>query len=270
MVKELYKTINGLTDSSIESDTGNLLVLPTAAGGMLTPGIKQQEIMAMSRLGEVVIVDTYPIERKPEIKLEFSQKNIQLIGMRLGLTFETETVADGWVVHNGLMVIKLVQPGVSEGFEGYGMVADQPGSKAFLLLDTGNTVALTRQPFDTFNPAVPRSFAQGQHCAILWSTDLNRKYVAYKFPHALSNILSLSETPNTNFKMVLMTIMTDRSLLQWEFPSVSVKLDQGDINMTEAKMELTFYVQDDGSSCLPYTIKYKGQAQRRRCVGTAA
>jgi hypothetical protein len=270
MVKELYKTINGLTDSSIESEGGNLLVLPTAAGGVLTPGIKVQEIMAMSRLGEVVIVDTYPIERKPEVKLEFSQKNIQLLSMRLGLAFETETTSDCWVVHNGLLVTKLALPAVGEGYEGYGMVADQAGSKAFLLQENGQTIALTRQPYDTFNGAAPLTFAQGQHCALKFSDDLDRKYVAYKLPHALSNVLALSETPNTNFKMVLMTIMNDRSLLQWDFPSVSVKLDQGDINMAEAKMELTFYVQDDGSSCLPFSIKYKGKAQRRHCVAGAA
>lgn len=265
MTKTLYNTIKGLTDSSIKTESGILLVLPTAVGAVLNPGIKDQEVMAMSRLGEMVIVDTYPTERKPEIKLEWTQKNIQLLSMRLGLEFGLDTSADSSVVNTGLNVTKGSYPGSLTGYEGFGMTADQVGSVAYYLTDDQTTVALTRQPFATFTPATPLSFAQGAAGATKWSDDLIGKYVAYEFPHVLSNILTLSDVPQTNFSMRLMTIMSDRTLLEWEFRSVSVKKDQGDINLTEPKMELTFYVQDDGSSCLPYTIRYKGKAQKRTC-----
>lgn len=221
----------------------------------------------MSRLGEMVIVDTYPTERKPEIKLEWSQKNIQLLSMRLGLEFKPELSADSSVVNTGLRVIKGAYEASAVGYEGNGMVADQPGSIAYYLTENQTTVALTRQPFATFIPATPLSFAQGLDGATKWSTDLIGKYVAYEFPHTLSNILTLSDTPQASFSMKLMTIMSDRSILEWEFPSVSVKKDQGDINLTEPKMEITFYVQDDGSTCLPYSIRYKGKAQKRTCAG---
>ena len=265
MTKALYSTVTGLTDSSIKTENGVLLVLPTAAGGVLTPGIKDQEITAMSRLGEMVIVDTYPIERKPEIKLEWSQKNIQLLSMRLGLEFQSDVSADSSVVNTGLRITKTEYEGAPVGYEGNGMVADQVNSIAYYLTDTQKTVALTRQPFATFVPGTPLSYAQGEDGATKWSTDLLGKYVAFEFPHTLSNILTLTDVPQASYAMRLMTIMSDRTLLEWEFPSVSVKKDQGDINLTEPKMEVTFYIQDDGSTCLPYTIRYKGKAQKRSC-----
>lgn len=266
MTKALHSTITGLTDSSIKTESGALLVLPTASGAVLNPGIKDQEILAMSRLGEMVIVDTYPIERKPEIKLEWSQKNIQLLSMRLGLEFAIDVSADSKVVNTGQLITKSAYLGAGVGYEGNGMTVDQTGSIAYCLGDDQKATALTRQPFATFIPTTLMSFAQGVDGATKWSNDVIGKYVASEFPHTLTNLLSLTDAPNAVFSMRLMTIMSDRTILEWEFPSVSVKKDQGDINMGEAKMEVTFYVQDDGSSCLPYQVRYKGKAQKRTCV----
>lgn len=266
MAKELYKTITGLTDSSIKAENGTLLVLPTASGAVFNPGVTMQEVMAMSRIGERVIVDTYPLERKPTIQLDYNQKNIQLLSMRMGLDFETETSADAKLVHNGFLVTKNSYDGAVSGNEGFGLTADQTGSIAYYLSPNGKPVALTRQPFATFDPETTLSFAQGANGATQWSDDLIGKYVAYEFPHSLTSVLKLSETPFTNFSMTLMTIMRDRSILQWNFPSVTIKLDQGDINLAEAQMQLQFQIQDDGSSCLPFDIIYKGTAQTRRCV----
>lgn len=266
MAKALYSTIQGLTDTSIKTEAGKLLVLPTAAGGVLNPGIKDQEIMAMSRIGEMVIVDTYPIERKPEIKLDWNQKNIQLLSIRLGLEFKTQTAVVAKFVNSGLLISKTSYPASAIGFEGKGILADQAGSIAFSLGADQIAVALTRTPFASFAPAGLLTYAQGADGAMKFSDDLLGTYVAFEVPQTLASAVALSDTPVGTFAMTMMTIMQDRSILQWNFPSVAVKKDQGDINLTEAKMEISFYVQYDGSTCLPYEIIYKGQAQKRTCV----
>jgi len=265
MVKALYTTIQGLTDTSIKTQDGKLLVLPTAAGGVINPGIKDQEINAMSRIGEMVIVDTYPVERKPEIKLDWNQKNIQLLSMRLGLQFTTQTAVAAKYVNSGLLVTKSAYLGSAVGFEGNGILADQPNTVAYSLGIDQSIVALTRQPFATFMPATVLSYAQGADGAMLFSTDLLGQYVAFEVPQTLASVTALSDQVTGTFAMTLMTIMQDRTVLQWDFPSVAVKKSQGDINLVEPKLEITFYIQYDGSTCLPYQITYKGTAQKRTC-----
>jgi len=265
MAKALYSTITGLTDTSIKTQDGKLLVLPTAAGGVLNPGIKDQEITAMSRIGEMVIVDTYPVERKPEIKLDWNQKNVQLLSMRLGLQFSTQTAVAAKYVNSGLLITKGSYAAALVGFEGNGVTADQAGTVAYSLGPDQIAVALTRMPFASFVATGPLTYAQGADGAMLFSTDLIGQYVAFEVPQTLASVTALSDQANGTFAMTLMTIMQDRSILQWDFPSVAVKKDQGDINLSEPKMEITFYIQYDGSTCLPYQITYKGQAQKRTC-----
>lgn len=266
MVKSIYNTIQALTDVSLKRANGTLLVLPTASGAVFNPGIGITDIMAMSRVGEQVIVDTYSKERKPTISLDFEQKSIQLLGVRLGQAWEPLVTSTGHLFNSGLKITKGSYPAAAVGYEGYGMIADQAASVASLLGPNQIPEVLTRQPFATFNPATPKSFAQGANGATLWSDDLIGEYVGYEFPYPLANILALSDLPDVNYSLRAITMMTDRSLIEWEFPSVTVKLDGGDINMNDPKMQLQFKVNDDGSTCLPYSITYKGSAQRRKCI----
>lgn len=265
MAKQLHNTIRGLCDAVFKTPSGRLLVLPTASGAVFNPGQEVQVIEGASRLGEIVILDTYTMGRKPEIQLQWKQKNITLLGMRLGLEFQNRSAVNAKVMNNGFLITKSDYLGATSGSEGYGMAADQEGAIAYHLKNDMTTEPLTRQPFDTFDANTPKSFAQGENAAMKWSTDLIGRYVAYDFPHALGSALKLTEENFSAFSCTMMTIMTDRSLLQWDFPSLSVKLEDGDINMNEPEMSISFRVQDDGSDCLPYNVIYKGQLQRRKC-----
>ena len=268
MALPLYKTVKGVTDAVLVTSTKKLLVLPTAAGSALNLGQEITEIQSMSRVGERVIVDTYNIARLPSIQLSWQQKNLTLLGMRLGYEFQEQTNVGAKVAANGFRIIKGEYPGAAAGYEGNGMPADQAESIACWLPNGDLQKPLQRQPFATFNSAIPESFAQGADGATKWSDDLvaGKEYVGFEFPHELGSAIRMSEEPYDNFKLTMMCIMTDRSLLQWNFPSVSVKLDEGDINLNEPEMAITFRVQDDGSTCLPYEVIYKGQAQRRKCA----
>lgn len=266
MVKSIYNTIQALTDVSIQRENGTILVLPTASGAVLNPGIAMQDIMSTSRVGEKVIVDRYAIERKPELQLDFNQKSIQLLGVRLGQSWQSVVSKTGFLFNSGLRVTQSIYPAVTVGVEGSGMIADQAASTASFLNEFQVSEVLTRQPFATFDPATSKSFAQGADGAMKFSTDLIGKYVGFDFPYPLANVLALSDLPDTNYKMKALTMMTDRSLIQWVFPSVTVKLDSGDINLNEPAMQLSFQIQDDGSTCVPYEVTYKGQAQKRRCL----
>jgi hypothetical protein len=265
MTKQLYTTISGLTDSSIRNENGTLLVLPTASGAVLNLGTKIQEITSMSRLGQIVVVDTYPMESRPEIKMDWTQKNLTLLQMRLGLEFTTGS-ATGKLVNNGFKVLKSSYPAVTSGQEGFGIDADNDTAIASYLSPADVSVPLTRTPFASFDVEDTLSFAIGEDAAFKWSGDLIGKYVAMEVDYPLSSVMRLSDNPINNYSLTMMTILTDRTLLQWEFPSVSIKLDQGDINMGEPKMELTFQIQDDGSSCIPFKVTHKGVAQKRRCI----
>jgi hypothetical protein len=266
MAKQLYKTIKGLTDAVLRTPDDRLLVLPTAVGGVFSPGQEVIAIEGNSKLGEMVVLDTYTTARKPEVKLDWNQANLTLIGVQLGLEFAEKFNVKTKVASNGVLITRSAYNPSGPGYEGNGMLADQEGSIASLLTENDLIVALTRQPFASFDPQVPMSFAQGADGAQLWSEDLIGKYVAYSFPHELSRAIKLTENSNSSFSLSMMTIMTDRTLLHWEFPSVSVKLEDGEINMAESKMALSFRVQDDGSDCLPYSVVSKGQIQRRKCV----
>lgn len=266
MVKQLYRTIKGLADASLKTPSGKLLVLPTAAGAVFSPGQKIQTIEGSSRLGEMVINDSYLIGREPEIKLDWKQKNLTLIGMQLGQEFLPEASVDTKIISNGFLVTRNTYAPVESGAEGYGMTADQVGSIAYHLLDDEVVEPLTQQDFADFAPATPKSFAQGANGAMKFSNDLINRYVAYEFPHLLANAIKLSEEDFISFELRMNTIMTDRSILQWYFPSVAVKLETGDIDMTKPEMSITFRVQDDGRDCIPYSVVYKGKAQQRKCA----
>lgn len=266
MVKQLYKTIKGLADCLITTTDGRRLVLPTAAGGVFNPGQEVQEIEGASRLGEMVTLDTYTSVRKPIIQLDFRQKNPTLIGMKLGQEFQVGSNVASRVFSNGFLVTRNTYAAATTGLEGFGMPADQTGSVAFVLNDDETVTALTRTAFSGFNPASANTFAQGADGAMQFSNNLIGRYVAYDFPHTLASALRLTEVAFNNFSMQLMTIMTDRSVLHWTFPSVSVQVEEGDINLVEPDMQISFRVQDDGSSCLPYSVVYRGTAQLRRCA----
>lgn len=266
MATQLHKTVKGLTDAVLKTPAGTLLVLPTAAGGVFNPGQEVQEIEGSSRLGEVVILDTYAMGRKPTIKLDWKTKSLQLIGMQLGLSFEESTNVSTKVMSNGLRVTKNNYPEADIGFEGYGMIADQAESVAAYLSPGDLSVPLTRQAYGSFNAATPLSFAQGPNAGMKYSNDLIGKYVAYEFPQTLANAVKLTQNDFSGFSMRMMCITVNREILEWNFPSVSVKLEEGEINLAEPDMSLTFRVQDDGTDCVPYGVVYKGLAQRRKCA----
>jgi hypothetical protein len=270
MPRDLYRTIKGVANASLETPTGRLLVMPTAAGAVFNPGIEVQTIEGASHLGETVVLDTYPMAAKPEVKLDWKTKNLTSIGMRLGKEFKTQTGVEANLIANGLLVTRNSYAGAASSTEGHNLSPDLEGSRAFLLNDDDSSTPLTRQPFASFVPATPMSFAQGPDAAMKFSDDLLGKYVSYNLPQDLATAVTLSEDDFSSFALNVITILTDRTILQWKFPSVSVKLEDGEIDLTKPEMSISFRVQDNGSDCVPYKVIYKGKHQRRACIGAAA
>lgn len=261
MATSLYTGVKGITDSSIkDEDTGTVLVLPTADEATLDPGIEEIVVTARSQLGETVVVDSYIDSQQPVLNLTFPKKTPELLGMRLGKKFTLQDDVPVEIVKT-FKVTKRNYPAAEDGFEGFGVPANSEFAIASYLSDDGLSVPLTRGSYAE-DIAGTLTWGSGADGAMSFSEDLLGAYVSVRLPLVLTQALALSEENFLNLSMRLVLIQTDLKIVQLEIPSIRPNLGEGEISFTEGTLPLSFRVAYDGSTCVPISIKYLGQARK--------
>lgn len=249
------KSIRGIAVKALDETPGRWLVLPTPSGVVYNPGITTIPYKTRSLLGELVTEGEDIDAQEPTLNLTFPTKTLETVGMRLGKRMEVVTDHDSFVERNNILVRSTSLLGAKKvGQEGWGMVADQSSSEASVINADGLSVPLTRQPYVSFNSAIPLSFAQGSNGDSKWSDDIiadGGSSVSYTFPVTAPRAVVLSENPFLNFAVNIIVILRDLSLMRLEMASASVKLDEGNIDFGSAEFPVTLRANYDGSQCLP-------------------
>ncbi|KYC42098.1 hypothetical protein WA1_19045 [Scytonema hofmannii PCC 7110] len=264
MANQLYNGIKQNTDVVLEDleTPGRILVIPNASEVSYDPGIELEEVMASTPLGVMQIVDVYPKSQNPVVNLTFPKKTPEILGMKMGLKMATEASMSSFVARNGFKVEGTSYPAATTGYEGFGITADIEGAIASYLDEDGISVPLTQGTFATFSTGSPTlSFAVGLNGAMKFSDDLIGKYVSWRIPVTITDGLYLSEAAFNRFKMNLVFVQNDLRIVSVGFREVIVPGD-GEINFTEATMQVSFRVVYNGAGCLPIEIKYLGQARK--------
>lgn len=267
MPNQLYTGTKMVTDIVVRDldNSSRVLVLPNPSEVTFDQGIELEEVMSVTPLGEMQLVDLYPRQRNPRIQATFPKKTPETLGMKFGYRMEQATGMDAVLSRNGVQIDRNSYPAATSGLEGFGVAADEPLAEASYLDDTNLSIPLTQGTFATFDPVTATlSFAVGANGALKFSNDLIGKFVSYDIPFTLAEGVMMTENIFTRFKPTLVVIQNDLKIVSFEFPEALIDLSDGEINFNESNIQISMRITYNGTGCLPVKVKYLGQA--RQCA----
>ncbi len=154
-----------------ELGTNRVLIMPRPATFTLQDGLGgNNEITEVDGQGFITKVANSFSERKPVMTMSFSGRNLDLTALQLNQ--KTQQISIDLRFPYRMQVRRSLYEASAMGFLGYGLAKDANTRGSYHIPDTGLTVALTQQPYDTFDSATPRSFAIGENFERLFSDDL--------------------------------------------------------------------------------------------------
>jgi len=236
---------------------GNIIrVLPPPKNITLDLGITELVRTAVSGVGIEVDITRQVTEEKPKISLEFAGLTLEVMELILGRFFSKQVNVPTFYVRN--RVITQFDPPKTSGFEGFGIPADQPEAIASAFIGE-RSVPLTRQPFASFNPAIPRSFASGADGAVIFSDDLQGLEKSWRIPQTLNNVDALSENEIVDVGLILVFLDSLNYVFRLECSSGRFIRDGKSLEFSDETASLEYAIQYDGSTCLPYRLVFTGQ-----------
>jgi len=263
------RKLKGITDIAV-FDTGvspkvaYMIETPTAAE--LDLGIEEQLNETTSQLGEIVIESSFISAQRPIISMTLPSGSPTAMALRVGRRLQTATGRTVAVEKRlRLTATNNTKLAAVSGAEGFGMVANQTGSQAWVLSGLGLPIALTRQTHNTFDPAVtPDSFSQGADGAYKFSNNLVGSDVFYSFPLTAQSVLEIGESNLDQLEVNFTAVMRDLQLFRLEIPSCSIDFGgSGNIPLGPGELSLQLRATFDGSTCTP--LKYTWLGQVRAC-----
>jgi hypothetical protein len=248
--------------SLVDKSTGTALVLQVTKGITFNPGITQEIIYGVNELGTEVPLKQITTREDPTFQITYARKTLETLAQGLNRQWTkaaTNTAVDSkWVrqftPNSGDI------PAVLTGVEGFGVVADAVGSVASVILDQISE-KMTLQPYATFTPATPKSFAVGLNGALKFSTDVIGNPVLIQIPNPKNGLFYLGEKAFSNLSMNISFIMDDFKIVRMIFPSASISQDNTAVNFAEGGVQATYRSLFDGTRCVPYDLVYVGDAR---------
>lgn len=233
------------------------LVLASPNQASFNKGKSVEEIVQASRMGETVLADIIPKESKPQIQVTFPTKTPTTVGLSMGQRPKKITDGDTWISASALLLNQQVYAAATAaGEEGYGVEADPAAAIASYLDDDGISQPITRVATAGTPPSGTATWSVGANNLRQFSADLVGRYITYDIPVAGAAMVYLSEKPFDRFSLTLVQITRHLKVIRFHCPSVTVRVDQGDINFSEQPIQVTFSVNYDGSECYPWTWEW--------------
>lgn len=261
--------VKGVANMSLVNTKGNkVIVLPVFKGAVFDLGITEEIVSAPSELGVDVPVFINKAAESPLLTGMFVRKTPEVLSVAMGREWNAAGSLAVTLIRN-FRISGNTYPAATTGFEGFGVAANAAGSRCSVLKD-GFSSPLTLAPdFTTFSNASANSFAVGLNMALKFGTDVQGLPAILEVPATLTDVRELGENLLDELRLTLILLMDDMRLMQLQFPSASVTLDGASINFTDSGIEVKFKPLYDGSTCLPYTLRYLGNASQRQCLRAA-
>lgn len=229
--------INVLGVQLIDIATGLITVLRTPSKLMIDYGIGTKTTTGVDALGRETLIDRVVNKAMAEIEVEYGGDSLELLALRMGRKVALRT-GDNIVLPFRRQAINATLPAIVTGGLGFDLVADAVGAAGSAKLGGALPITLVQQPYATFLPATPLSFAIGAAGAMKFSTDLvaARAIMELQLP-AVIDTQQISEEDLGFMRLRAMIRNSNDSVSYVECPTIQVnpegtKLDPSAENST--------------------------------------
>lgn len=234
-------------------ETGLIQVIRTPKSIVLDAGIKTKMTQAVDPLGRLGTVDRFVTDFDPMLEINMDGTGYELF--RIGMNRRTVAdLSDLIQIPIRRQVLKASYDALPVGSYGSTLLADAvaTGSAKF---SGGTSVALVQQPFTTFVPATPTSFAIGASGALKFSTDLvTARAIVELSVSTLMSTESMSEQDLDYQKVTILCRNTDDSLTYLYIPNFQINPEGSKIDSAGDTHQIKGSILSIGG-CEPFTIK---------------
>lgn len=213
-------------------DTGITQIVRTPNNFTLDFGFKSSKITGVNGLGQKCNLSNTVTEAMGMVEITVGKQDVRILALAMGRFVQVNT-GDNIVLPFRRKALLASNPAIPAGGLGFDIVADPVGLSGTAKLLDGIEVQLTQQPFATFAPATPFSFAVGAAGAIKFSTDLvtARADVEMQVPYTVDT-RSISEQSLGLMSLRALMRNSDDSVSMLHIPYLEIdpegtKLDPG-------------------------------------------
>lgn len=255
------RTYVGISNLLLQRQSdGVVFSWPQPENFVLNTGINEEIQMGRDNLGRKVRSNTYVSEEMPELSIQYQYVNAELVSFQVGKQMAVGTFST--MVPRSLVVIQGEYPASATGFLFNGVLATDAeaagaltGAAGSYTDDNGISVALDRQPFATFDPATPDSFAVGDDGALKFSTNLvnTQTLVTLLIPASVAGA-RISETLVGPMRLYATMVDTIGKVSIFEAPNVSANLSGKSVTFGEGNLDLSLYLNFAPGSCGSWSL----------------
>ncbi|MFN6560035.1 MAG: hypothetical protein RMY28_009525 [Nostoc sp. ChiSLP01] len=241
----------GLTITDDETGVVRAGRLPSNA--IIEDNADIEKITGTDSLGRETNVGNNERAFKPVLTLTYSGANIDLYALQRGRKV-TRASFDTLVLPKEMKIKKASYAGAAAGKVGYGIVKDV-ATKASIIETDLDILALTQQPYDTFNAGTPNSFAVGDNFARKFSTDLvtAQSLVHIKVPLPSISARTISEDTLGPQSINMLVKSTNDTVTLVEVPSAQIDPSGSRFDPKAENIEIKFDLSGL-AVCEPYRI----------------
>lgn len=253
-IGKLNETIKGVAEFKIFRLSDKFIYnLPKPTGFVIDNGIEEKQQMTQNGQGERARASSYIAGSMPTLSIAFSHLQPEIIQFKTGRVFETVTKTIDVV--KSYRVTQNNYAAVASGYLGFGVVEDAVTQAS--ITRNNASVALTQQPFDTFDPNTADSFAVGASLNVKFSNNLVTN----------NEIVSLITTESTTVQAIgddlvpvlgvrALLITTQNKVIHFKADNMTISYNGSTIDPSADQVQIPMFFNDIPGTCFPYEWNY--------------
>jgi len=252
--RDYIRKWTGVLGMTIEDDeTGVIRAGRLPSNAIIEDNADIEKLTGTDSLGRETNIGNNVRAFKPVLTLTYAGANIDLYAFQRGRKI-TRASFDTLVLPKEMKITKASYAGAAVGKVGYGIVEDVP-TKASIIEDDLDILALTQQPYDTFNAATNNTFAIGANFARKFSTNLvtakSLVHVQVPLPSLSARTISEDSLGPQTINMIVRS--TNDTVTLVRVPSAQVDPSGSRFDPKAENIEIKFDLSGL-AVCEPYTI----------------
>jgi hypothetical protein len=235
--------------------TPKTAIIANLQGIPINQGVTEQIYYKKNQQAVRKFLQANVTQEEPGFTASCSKFDLITMSLLFGHQFAPESITDA-VYNPVLRSGKGTFAAAAVGQEGNGMAADQATSEMVYVSEFGVITPMTRQPFATFVPATPKSFAQGLDGAIKVSDDIKAldAWIVPYFFYPVTDAQALQQVAWPAMKAVLTGVLlrddNSKQVFQLKYDRVQLnRQENSQIDMEASPFNIAFRVADD--ACVP-------------------
>jgi hypothetical protein len=253
-IQALNKSYKGVSQISLTRLDDNVtFAFPSPETFSISSNIEEKIQMTRNEFGEKVRGGTFKMGEMPELSISYGYVQPEMIAFRLGQRLAEGTV-DTEIPRQVIAADSI--PADATGGLYFGIAADPATAIASIIVDS-ISVPLTRQPFATFAPATPLSYAVGANGALLFSTDLvaAKESVTLVLPITGATVASISDLLVGPLAIKAKLVDSTNGVTLISIPNATVNLSGANFSFgSDENSEIGFYVNSTPGACRSWDL----------------